>query len=46
MPTPAYRRFDAALAVTALLADLWIISLVVVFGSDASSPVAGWAPPA
>ncbi|MFF1719595.1 hypothetical protein [Streptomyces sviceus] len=34
VPTPAYRRFDVALAVTALLADLWFISLVVVFGSD------------
>jgi hypothetical protein len=33
-PTPAYRRFDVTLAVTAFLADLWFISLAVVFGSD------------
>lgn len=33
-PTPAYRRFDVALAVTALLADLWFVSSAVVLGSD------------
>jgi hypothetical protein len=32
--TPAYRRFDVALAVTALLADLWLVSAAIVFGAD------------
>ncbi|NEB02721.1 hypothetical protein G3I78_27220 [Streptomyces sp. SID13726] len=34
MPTPAYLRFDKSLAVAALLADLWLVSTAVVFGSD------------
>ncbi|MEU6180291.1 hypothetical protein [Streptomyces coeruleorubidus] len=34
VPTPAYRRFDVALAVTALLADLWLVSTAIVFGAD------------
>lgn len=34
LPTPAYLRFDRALAVTALLADLWLVSAIVVFGAD------------
>ncbi len=34
VPTPAYLRFDKTLAVLALLADLWLVSAAVVFGSD------------
>ncbi|MEU6351898.1 hypothetical protein ABZ896_21555 [Streptomyces sp. NPDC047072] len=34
LPTPAFRRLDVALAVTALLADLWLISTAIVFGVD------------
>ncbi|GGX01939.1 hypothetical protein GCM10010383_35090 [Streptomyces lomondensis] len=34
VPAPAYRRFDVTLAVTALLADLWLVSAVIVFGAD------------
>ncbi|MFC9686063.1 hypothetical protein [Streptomyces sp. NPDC056948] len=34
LPAPAFRRFDVALAVTALLADLWFVSAILVFGAD------------
>ncbi|MFJ3926237.1 hypothetical protein [Streptomyces sp. NPDC090022] len=34
LPTSAYLRFDRALAVAVLLADLWLVSGVVVFGAD------------
>ncbi|MFC4518304.1 MULTISPECIES: hypothetical protein [Streptomyces] len=34
MPTPAYLRFDMALAVPALLVDLWLVSGTIVFGAD------------
>jgi hypothetical protein len=34
VPTPAFLRLDVTLMVVALLADLWFISLAVVFGSD------------
>lgn len=34
LPAPAYLRFDRTLAVTVLLADLWLVSAVVVFGAD------------
>ncbi|MFJ3877871.1 hypothetical protein ACIPW5_10470 [Streptomyces sp. NPDC090077] len=34
LPAPAYLRFDRVLAVGALLADLWLVSGVVVLGSD------------
>lgn len=34
LPTPAYLRFDRTLAVAALLVDVWLLSSVVVFGSD------------
>ncbi|MFD5133696.1 hypothetical protein [Streptomyces olindensis] len=34
VPAPAYRRFDMRLAVAALLADLWLVSAVIVFGAD------------
>ncbi|MEU1852163.1 hypothetical protein ABZ499_23540 [Streptomyces sp. NPDC019990] len=34
VPAPAYLRFDVTLAVTALLADLWLVSAVIVFGAD------------
>ncbi|MFH9005972.1 hypothetical protein ACH4E5_22415 [Streptomyces afghaniensis] len=34
LPAPAYLRFDVALAVTAFLADLWLVSAVLVFGAD------------
>ncbi|WP_241694962.1 hypothetical protein [Streptomyces sp. C] len=34
LPAPAYFRFDRALAVGALLADLWLVSAVVVLGAD------------
>ncbi|MEU9253766.1 hypothetical protein AB0D66_18150 [Streptomyces sp. NPDC048270] len=34
LPTPAYLRFDRALAVTVLLADVWLVSGVVVLGAD------------
>ncbi|MFI6854340.1 hypothetical protein [Streptomyces sp. NPDC050416] len=34
LPAPAYLRFDVALAVTAFLADLWLVSVVLVFGAD------------
>jgi hypothetical protein len=34
LPAPAYLRFDVALAVTALLADLWLVSAAIVFGAD------------
>ncbi|MEV5436488.1 hypothetical protein AB0K80_10695 [Streptomyces sp. NPDC052682] len=34
LPTPAYLRLDRALAVSALAADLWLVSAVVVFGAD------------
>ncbi|MGA5143020.1 hypothetical protein [Streptomyces azureus] len=33
-PTPAFLRFDVTLAVTALLADLWLVSTAIVFGAD------------
>ncbi|MFE3553354.1 hypothetical protein ACFXKW_00495 [Streptomyces sp. NPDC059193] len=34
VPPPAYLRFDKALAVAVLLADLWLLSGVVLLGSD------------
>ncbi|WP_225859114.1 hypothetical protein [Streptomyces albicerus] len=34
VPTPAYLRLDVALAVLALLVDLWLVSAAIVFGSD------------
>ncbi|MFD3549114.1 hypothetical protein ACFWUW_26490 [Streptomyces sp. NPDC058655] len=34
LPTPAYLRFDRALAVAVLLADLWLVSGVIVLGAD------------
>ncbi len=34
LPTPAYLRFDKALAVAALLADLWLLSGIVLFGTE------------
>ncbi|MCX4632200.1 hypothetical protein [Streptomyces sp. NBC_01443] len=34
LPAPAYLRFDKTLAVTVLLADLWLVSGIVVLGSD------------
>ncbi|MEU2448782.1 MULTISPECIES: hypothetical protein [unclassified Streptomyces] len=34
LPAPAYLRFDRALAVTVLLADLWLVSGVIVLGAD------------
>jgi hypothetical protein len=34
VPTPAFLRLDVTLMVVAVLADLWFISLAVVFGSD------------
>jgi hypothetical protein len=34
VPTPAFLRLDVTLMVVALLANLWFISLAVVFGSD------------
>ncbi|MFF7791355.1 hypothetical protein [Streptomyces sp. NPDC007991] len=34
VPAPAYLRFDVALAVTAFLADLWLVSMALVFGAD------------
>ncbi|MEV7169715.1 hypothetical protein AB0O18_08465 [Streptomyces sp. NPDC093224] len=34
VPTPAYLRFDKALAVAVLLADLWLLSGIVVFGTE------------
>ncbi|MEU8775537.1 hypothetical protein [Streptomyces sp. NPDC048606] len=33
-PTPAYLRFDRTLAVVVLLVDLWLLSAVIMFGSD------------
>lgn len=34
LPAPAYLRLDRAVAVFALLADLWLVSGVLVLGSD------------
>ncbi|MFI6001956.1 hypothetical protein ACIA98_16310 [Streptomyces sp. NPDC051366] len=34
LPAPAYLRFDKTLAVTVLLADLWLVSGIVVLGAD------------
>ncbi|MFB9591199.1 MULTISPECIES: hypothetical protein [Streptomyces] len=34
LPAPAFLRFDRALAVGALLGDLWLVSAVVVLGAD------------
>ncbi|MDW4904147.1 hypothetical protein RB628_02035 [Streptomyces sp. ADMS] len=34
VPTPAYLRLDVAFTVLALLVDLWLVSAVIVFGSD------------
>ncbi|MGP3691441.1 hypothetical protein ACTVZO_43580 [Streptomyces sp. IBSNAI002] len=34
LPPPAYLRFDKALAVTALLADLWLLSALWVASFD------------
>ncbi|MEU6310946.1 hypothetical protein [Streptomyces sp. NPDC047014] len=34
LPTPAYVRFDRKLAVAALLADLWLLSGIIVFGTE------------
>ncbi|MCD9195860.1 hypothetical protein LUZ64_32360 [Streptomyces albireticuli] len=34
VPTPAYLRFDVALAVLAVLVDLWLVSGAIVFGAD------------
>ncbi|MFD6985872.1 hypothetical protein ACFWAX_35080 [Streptomyces sp. NPDC059956] len=34
LPAPAYLRFDRTLAVAVLLADLWLVSAVVVSGSE------------
>ncbi|WP_370422836.1 hypothetical protein AB8O64_31190 [Streptomyces sp. QH1-20] len=34
VPTTAYLRFDVALAVFAVLADLWLVSGAIVFGTD------------
>ncbi|MFV0132908.1 hypothetical protein ACLGIH_06655 [Streptomyces sp. HMX87] len=34
LPAPAYLRFDRTLALFALLADLWLVSAVLVFGGD------------
>ncbi|MEU2855177.1 hypothetical protein [Streptomyces syringium] len=34
VPTAAYLRFDVALAVFAVLADLWLVSGAIVFGTD------------
>ncbi|MFJ7072310.1 hypothetical protein [Streptomyces sp. NPDC098781] len=34
VPTPAYLRFDVALAVVAVLVDLWLVSGIIVFGAD------------
>ncbi|MGK5694201.1 hypothetical protein ACSNOJ_15075 [Streptomyces sp. URMC 128] len=34
VPAPAYLRFDVTLAVTAFLADLWLVSTAIVFGAD------------
>ncbi|GGW75378.1 hypothetical protein ACIP4U_17130 [Streptomyces caelestis] len=34
VPTPTFLRFDVTLAVTALLADLWLVSTAIVFGAD------------
>lgn len=34
LPAPVYLRFDKTLAVTVLLADLWLVSAVVVMGTE------------
>ncbi|MFF5982261.1 hypothetical protein ACFY78_25765 [Streptomyces olindensis] len=34
VPAPAYLRFDRRLAAAVLLADLWLVSAVIVFGAD------------
>lgn len=34
LPAPAYLRFDRTLAVAVLLADLWLVSAVVVIGTE------------
>ncbi|MFI6369903.1 hypothetical protein [Streptomyces sp. NPDC050546] len=34
LPAPAFLRFDVALAVTALLADLWLVSAAIVLGTE------------
>ncbi|MEV7526720.1 hypothetical protein [Streptomyces sp. NPDC091371] len=34
LPAPAYMHFDRALAIAALLADLWLLSAVIVLGAD------------
>ncbi|KOU22715.1 hypothetical protein ADK52_19985 [Streptomyces sp. WM6372] len=34
LPAPAYLRFDRTLAATALLADVWLVSGVLVLGAD------------
>lgn len=34
LPAPAYLRFDRTLAVAVLLADLWLVSAIIVFGAE------------
>ncbi|MGG8405950.1 hypothetical protein ACM614_04730 [Streptomyces sp. 12297] len=34
LPAPAYLRFDRALAVAVLVADVWLVSAVIVLGAD------------